>query len=56
MISWEYKSIEVKVIVIEKVLNELGKDGWELIYLGDVPGCYRAILKRQTSVLSALGI
>lgn len=47
MISWEYKSTEIKLLEAEKGLNDLGKDGWDLVHVQFLPNVYRMILKRQ---------
>lgn len=46
MISWEYKSSEIKLLETEKGLNAFGKDGWELIHVQFLPNVYRVIMKR----------
>lgn len=47
MIQWEYKSIDIRILELEKGLNELGKDGWQSIHLQYFPTAYHVILQRQ---------
>ena len=50
MKKFEYKSVRIDSGKFEKVLNELGKEGWELIYYSDsysVPIDGFAYLKRE---------
>lgn len=47
MISWEYKSTEIKILEVEKGLNALGKDGWEIAHIEFISNIYRILLKRH---------
>lgn len=49
MTKWEYKAVEFKVLDVANGLTEIGKEGWELVYVSELPGMYRAILKRPMS-------
>jgi ClpA/ClpB-like protein len=42
---WEYNVLHVEEIV-EKDLNELGADGWELFAIAGQPGDFRLVLRR----------
>lgn len=56
MILWQYKETEIKVLDIEKGLNILGKDGWELAHIQIFPNVYRVLLKRHMTTQSFLGV
>ena len=50
MTKWEYKTIKWDgSIKLEKILNELGNDGWELViaYKSRCEFCDLLILKKQ---------
>ena len=52
MKRWEYKVVgygnSYPPAEIEKILNELGEKGWELVnFITHESGCFRLVLKRE---------
>ena len=52
MTKWEYTlrlvNLQSSYDSIEKLLNELGRDGWELLDFHEVNGLYYALFKKPT--------
>lgn len=52
MTKWEYTlrlvNLQSSYDSIEKLLNELGRDGWEFLDFHEVNGLYYALFKKPT--------
>ena len=56
MIKYEYKTVDAKVGDVEKHLNDLGAQGWELVIVNSFPSNVVQLILKRPQVAGTLAL